>query len=423
MQVKVVTLVIFLLSLALFPRLLTAVGFPKIIVFLHFIIVPMLFLHALPYSLQNKKLRYLALSLALLFLSAFISMLINNAGLINLLLNFLMIASPLMLVVVICSFVWSASSILLFEKFIVLFIFIHTILAFFQSFILGYRHDDVEGVFIGMGAGGHLAGAISAISALWILKINWIPTKVRYFISILSISVIFLSDSKQVIAVLGVSLFIYFLIVGENFYNKLRLVVLLFFSTGILTVLANTVVPGLLVYLDFYKVFEGVEQKLMVLPVVVSFYDDWSSWLFGLGPGHSVSRLATMLPSYGFLSSGAGATVHDATGVVLMVKESHWLSNSISGSSMFSLDFSLAGIWGDLGIVGFVIFIFSYLILWRFVSETDKSAKFFIISVFVYGFVFTWMEEPSFMLYLLGYIGWSWQKSQRDLKNENPHYP
>lgn len=419
MQIRIVKLVVLLLGLALFPRLLSSIGFPKLVVFFHFAITPVLFLLTFRKSLNYVLLRHVAVTIFVLFCVMLISMNINEAGVVNLLLSFLMIVSPVMLIVAMCSVVWSRDSILMFEKFIVIFLLVHTAFAFTQFFLLGYRGDDVEGVFIGMGAGGHIAGAISAISSLWILKIKWIFFRLRYFLAIASIVVVFLSDSKQVIAVLGLSSAIYFFAVGENITEKLKLIGISVCSVGLLFVIASTVFPGLLVYLQDNKLFDGLEQKMIVIPVIISFYDGWFSWLFGLGPGHSVSRLATMLPSYDFLSSSLGATMHDATGVVLMVKESQLFSNSVTGSSMFALDFSLAGIWGDLGIIGLTLFVCIYMMIWRLAGEADKLSKFFIVSVFVYGFVFTWVEEPAFMLYLMAYVGYAWQKSKLGCINEN----
>ena len=310
-----------------------------------------------------------------------------------------------------CCYVWNAKEVKKFERFIVFFLVFHSSLAFFQHFALGLRHDDVEGVFINMGAGGHLAGAVSAIAIFWIPQIKWLPWLIKLLLLVSSVMVIVLSDSKQVIAVLLLSAGIHFWIGGGSLKNKLKIMAFGALSVLGLVILANTMFPGLLVYTQD-KFFIGVEQKMQVVPVTLFYFDYWFNSLFGIGPGHSVSRFATMLPKYESLLMQFGATSHPATNHILFVKESQLFSNSVTGSSMFALDFSLAGIFGDLGWLGLISFSYLYFRVWRLISATGQLSKFFLISVWVYGVVFTWLEEPAFMLFLMSYLGYAWQKQQ-----------
>lgn len=419
MKIKVFSASIILLFLVLLPRVFVAAGFPKVLVFLHFLITPILFVLIFKRALNSLELRPILVLTLMLFLVILFSMLINGSGIINMAISFLMITSPIMFLVMICSDDWSNKTIALFERIIFSFVVLHTLLSFFQYYILGFRDDDVEGVFMGMGAGGHMAGAISAISAVWLLKFRWLNTKIKYTFVVASIMVVFLSDSKQVIAVLSASVLIYFFVSAGSKYEKVKVVALFIVLVIILIILANTIAPSLLVYLQDDKIIDGLEQKLNVFPVILDFYEGWYSWLFGLGPGHSVSRLATMLPNYEFLVSSFGATSHEATWVVLLVKESQYLSNSVSGSSMFALDFSLAGIWGDVGILGFLVFISIYAGVWRIAKLSDGYSQFLVVSLFVYGFVFTWLEEPAFMFFVMAYIGYARQKAYERVGNES----
>jgi hypothetical protein len=85
------------------------------------------------------------------------------------------------------------------------------------------------------------------------------------------------------------------------------------------------------------------------------------------------------------------------------------MSNSVTGSSIFSLMFSWAGIWGDLGLLGLGAYLLIWSRVWRRVCLDDLS-RFFVINVFVYGLVFAWLEEPCYMLLVVSFLGIRWQE-------------
>ncbi len=353
-------LLIWVLALLLFPRVIVALGFPKALVFAHYALTPLLYITKVSSIFKDSKLRTISVLMLLFILVAIASSIINDAGLINLILSIIMILSPVMLLLFISSANWSAEDIYRLEKFVVIFSVVHISMSFFQFFVMRLGDDDIEGVFIGMGAGGHLAGAVAVIVAFWVYEIKWLPKKVSLCLILSLLLIVFISDSKQVIAVLAVAAVIFIFISGGG--DRIKYIGSSIFIALIIYMLANTIFPGLLVYLVDNKLFDGLEQKLAVFPVTVSFYDGWASWLFGLGPGHTVSRLATMMPDYPFLEDSLGATSHNATEVIILVKQSQLFSNSLTGSSMFALDFSLAGVWGDFGLLGILIFLLIYLI-------------------------------------------------------------
>lgn len=399
----------FVLVLVLFPRIFIAVGLPKVLAFLHFLVTPLMYVMSLRESLKINRFRRINLLIILYLFAVLVSTLNSGAGIINFFLSSLMILTPIMLLVFMGSYKWSGASLKSLEKFVIGFSVIHVILALGQFFILGYRDDDVEGVFIGMGAGGHLAGGVAVIAATWVYQISWLDDLFKKVTVFFLLLIVILSDSKQVIAVLAVSALIFIFIGQGGVAKKIKYMFAFVFFVIIIVIIANTVFPALLVYLLDNRIIDGIEQKLAVFPVVISFYEGWDSWLFGLGPGHTVSRLATMLPSYDFLSSSLGATSHDATNAVYLVKQSQYLSNTRTGSSMFSLDFSLSGIWGDMGLLGILVFGLLYREIWSIAREADGASAIFIISVMVYGFVFTWIEEPGFMMILMAYVGYACQ--------------
>lgn len=109
-----------------------------------------------------------------------------------------------------------------------------------------------------------------------------------------------------------------------------------------------------------------------------------------------------------------GTSVFDT---VFKAQESYYWSNSVTGSSMYSLLFSWAGIWGDLGFLGLGVYLYLWFLVWNYIC-LDKISKFFLITVFVAGLIFSWMEEPAFMLFVTSLIGLQWQKHQADKSNK-----
>jgi hypothetical protein len=90
-------LVLLALVAVMFPRLLVAMGAPKIVNFLHFVFVPAVFVLVYPRILRQPYcLKLLSIMLALLgviTLSAFM----NGARLLNITLDFLLLAEPFLL--------------------------------------------------------------------------------------------------------------------------------------------------------------------------------------------------------------------------------------------------------------------------------------------------------------------------------------
>ena len=79
------------------------------------------------------------------------------------------------------------------------------------------------------------------------------------------------------------------------------------------------------------------------------------------------------------------------------------------------MKFSWAGIFGDIGLLGMLI----YLIILIKINVTYCSTqvqKLCLISTFYYGLIYTWLEEPIFMLLNLSFLAIVWQKNNLDNK-------
>lgn len=215
--------------------------------------------------------------------------------------------------------------------------------------------------------------------------------------------VVVLSDSKQVIAVFIISLSVLLISKLDNLTQFLR-----YFALTIVTTIfagggAFYIFPGLAYWADLSLIQQGLEVKLGILPRIVSHYESPFHWFLGLGPGHTIGRLALILPDYFEQLKQLGATHSFITQESIAYQQSHWISNSVTGSSIWSPLFFWAGLWGDLGIIGTGLYLYLWSLVYRNVCLDDIS-RYLIITTFILGCIFSWLEEPGYMLFVVGLI-------------------
>ena len=481
------------LLLLLLPRPLTLFGVPLVVNFLHFpvvfaLYVIILFFPGRPYDQFFPR-------LALLFVVIGMSALLNGAGVINVILEFLLLSEPFLILALLTNSSWAESSTNRITRVIFYVMLLHLFISYTQFLFFATNPDDVKGLFIDMGAGPHVAGAVALTAALYFF-VESPPQAIftRIVVPFFLATIVVIADAKQVILVYGISLgLIAFLgaeyLVAFKITRAFRLIkfavlpaiaILLIlpfaitpetaerFMTDIFVGLENKLSvfpimwsfnesllnavfglgPGhtigrlaemlpkywdtlvglggtsaILLILPFAitpetaerfmtDIFVGLENKLSVFPIMWSFNESLLNAVFGLGPGHTIGRLAEMLPKYWDTLVGLGGTRRPVTSFIIFADYSNRLSSTSTGSSLFSLRFSWAGIWGDLGLAG----IAAYLALWAFVWKRicrDLLSKFFVCNVLVFGTVFSWLEEPGYMGFVAILIGLRWQTMGR----------
>jgi hypothetical protein len=283
------------------------------------------------------------------------------------------------------------------------------VLSYYQYFSGGYRDPDlVKGVFLKQGAGHHVGGAVALTAAVYF----WIRSELslisRSLIAAVIAYVTVLSDSKQVLAVFVVSLGVLLLANLKDIRQFIRVLVLCLGVIGLVVFIGYTVLPAMMAGLDISRVQEGLRIKLGVFPLIAEYYKSPLNWLFGIGPGHSVGRLASIIPDYLEQLKAWEVTVSPLTQAAVDLRESYYLSHATSVWSPF---FSWAGHWGDLGILGCL----AYVSLWYLVYSTicfDDLSRFYLFNIFILGTVFGWMEEPGYMLFVVTLMGLNWQYHQ-----------
>ena len=388
-------------------RLLTYIGFPPLINFLNFpLALIVFFIHTEKIKNVDNTLFYLIISLVFLIIA---SGLINGMGIINILLQILLYTSFFLIFISLISTEWDEDNILFFQKGLASIFIVNIIFSYYQIFIKGLRHDAVHGIALNLGTAAHLNGAICLISFLFFIFYSE-KKKISYIVAFSSLPIIYFSDAKQIFLVVGLS-WVTTLItnfkIQRSFLKEFLLLIL-----GILIfylLITNNFIP----VRDFANIMTGFEHKFDVLNMILE-KATLGQFFYGMGPGQTISRLATesyiyynILESWGF--------VHSKFTETLVTID--YMNYSISGSSFFSMKFSWAGIFGDTGIVGMIIY-FLILIRINYKYSLDKIQKFIIISFVYYGLTFTWLEEPIFMILYLSFFGFIWQLSNYN-KREN----
>jgi hypothetical protein len=412
-------LVIFAFATAYFSRVLSGLGLPPAINFLHFIVVPL----ACIYVLQNAKFRDLKqlaivqnilIGLFVLFAAMIASAIINSAGIINIALDFMILAEPFILLLAVVCIPMSAESLEKFRTQWMKFSLINLLFAISQFLILrldSQNADLVKGVFIEQ-ASGHVVGASVSLTfaVYYFATIKNRPIWVRAGIIMASFIHIVKADAKQVLAVFLGALIILVFLKAKNFVKLFQYLVVVALFGMLIILLANTVFRALLIWSDLGVQQEGLALKLSGFTILPTFYKSPLNWFFGLGPGHTIGRLGGwMVWEYKSLLAPLGLTTSRASVAVWSATSSSWLGNK---SSWFSPLFGWAGIWGDLGFVGLGAYLSLWWTVWCRVCLDDLS-KFFTLTVLVYGLIMSQIEEPGYMLYMTGLIALCWQTQQQ----------
>lgn len=404
------TLVLIALAAALYPRVLAAIGFPAFINFAHFAVVLSFFFVSL--NLSGKFNRRIACGLLALFGVIAFSALINQFAVVNIALDFLLLGEPFLLLSIIVAGRWTAERISKFRFVLFAYVLIHVAFAFVQRLVFNLTDDDVKGIFLNQGAGHHVGGGVALTAAVYFVGVPWTKSlRWRVALGLLSFMVVVFSDSKQVLLAFLISMALMMFIRAGDFRRLIAYASAAIFGAAAIYILATTVFPALGVWMDIYKIHDGLAAKLSVFPNIVAFYDSPLDWLFGLGPGGSVGRLAWLIPDYYQFLQPLGVTASNVPRTIIAIQEANWISNSVTGSSIWSLTFSWAGVWGDLGFLGTGVYLYLWWLVWRHVCLTDVS-KYLLLTVFVFGFIFAWMEEPGFMLTVIAFIGLQWQETR-----------
>lgn len=425
------TLTLFGIGTALFPRILTSLKIPSAINFLHFAAIPIACGSVL-WNSRSKDPKQVAISLNLLIslflflIVVFASALLNSAGVVNAVLDYLLLAEPFILILTIVSIPMTIGGYQRFRNWLLRAALINTLFAYVQKYVFRLDRligleDNVKGIFIGQGAGHVLGGSVAMTFAVYyFVTAKTKPLWFRIVVVLTCFNHILISDTKQVLLSFIVGYILLYLINVKDIGKTLMYLILgVVFITGFLWAAYN--IEALQPYTvwirpEIYAADgEATQLKFAAFRLIPQHFHSPLNWLLGLGPGHTVGRLGGwMLDIYWNLLGPLGATRHPVSLQVWRAVGASWLGDQ---SSLFSPLFGWAGIWGDLGPLGLGTYFYMAFLVWHYICLTDLS-KYLMLTVFAFGLVFSQLEEPGYTLFVASMIGLGWQDQKINAQNK-----
>lgn len=433
--IKNSTLILVAFATAFFPRLFSYFGAPSIIDFGHFITVPIIFFIAILTSrvIDRQRIRTVWELLVgiLIFLTCMTaSALLNQAGIVNLALQFTFFAEPFMFLAAIAAVPILGNRFKQFQYWLMSFALINLLLALAQSVLIpigiypkkgGTDQDAITGVFGGGGgsAGNYVSCTVSLYFAIYFLtSFKNIPLWLRILPLLGALYQIQISDSKQVFLALVLG---WVILIMTKFEKPVKLFYYwaVAFTGAIVVgwVLTNLESEFLTPYQNWTDRpiwgWDGLaaQTKFAIWHIAPSYYESHLNWFFGLGPGHTVTRLGGWVLNRGALRTillPLGATTHPISLDAWTVIEGTYLPQE---STIFFPMFTWMGIWGDIGFVGVAAYVYLGFITWKRFC-VDDFGKFLILSTASFGLILTQMEEPGHMLTVACLLALRWQEAQ-----------
>ena len=423
------TLLIIAFSVAFYSRIFCSLTHaPSGLIHAHFLIIPIVFgivvSTALPVDRkQIATFNSLLLGIYALLAANVASALLNLAGLVNVLFEFLILGGPFIFLAAIIFIPMSWESVCRFRRWIIISSFVNMALAFIQFPLIASGKisagnldatDGMAGVFFVSGAGNYVSTSVSLYFGFYYLFFaKSAPNWLRLATIASALFQLQLSDSKQVLLALTgggcILALTKFKDLGKTIFYLLLIAIL---SIGFFWCVENVEAFGAFKnYLDKDGIYapdgEANRIKFIAFRIIPTYYHSFLNLFLGLGPGHTVGRLGGWLIKENWKILGPlGATQHPASAEIIDAYYHSWLAME---STVFAPLFGWAGIWGDLGFLGLCIYLFLAFIVWKYVCFDDFS-RFLLLSVATFGLIFTQMEEPGFMLYVVALLGLRWHE-------------
>jgi hypothetical protein len=268
----------------------------------------------------------------------------------------------------------------------------------------GRNPDFVQGTFLESGTGAHVAGGVALLAAMIAICKASVSRDLRTKLFLFGIAVpLFglsvLADAKQAIFCFLPGMF--WAILCCTRISPLKLALPLLFTALIFYAAFEFYTP-LRQIEDRGLISAGFGQKTKGLSAISSKLSDQPyGWLFGLGPGNTISRVALLTPDIDLGDSSVALLGLKTNPITLqLVRDTR--SSYLSTSSAFSSIGSWFGLLGDLGCIGVLFYLSMSRAIWAGLSRTRNwrsgSSKGAIVMTALLGGVYVWLEEPGFTL-------------------------
>jgi hypothetical protein len=408
-------------------RLVVATGYVSS--FANFVHYPLVLAVALIAAVESPRRvpgrRALELALLSLLVVSLASWLVNGGDVLRPFLDWLVFAEPLLIVYAVSTMSPTPQRRRFLGALVLAIAFVQMPLAVYQALVFGVS-DPVQGLFIGMGAAAHVAGAVSVVAGIVCVarglsddqrrsKIAWIVAGI-----VLSLVAV-IADAKQVIIAFLPALVVVLVISG-----RLRVPWIVLSSAVVVAVTAVVfaLYHPLQKALDWELISRGALGKLNAFSVIAGkLSTGWAQWIVGLGPGNSVSRVAMMgldafvkhdSPVY-LLGLGPAATTVELWNLTAS-------SRLYASSSVWSFVSSWLGLLGDLGLAGIMVYVWALAVVWRNLRRghgwEQAAAQAVILMMIFLAFLYSWLEEPGYTVTAALVIGLG---SVVDPRERSPH--
>jgi len=419
----VYTWVIVAFIIASFSRLVSTLELaPSIINYFHF---PLAFGAAFIASTKRNNFHVIARRvrtgvLLLLGLSV-VSWLVNGGEPIRPLLFWIIIVEPFLLIYALMKSPPNQHGISHLWKLTLFVAFLQVPIGFWQAFSQGLA-DPVQGTFLGLGQGAGAASTVALIGVVVILsrvifKVNRRRRNLFYIVAaVLLLLVPILADAKHVLAAFLISVLL--VLMNKNLIN-LKIVVLGAMIFLVLSIAASYY-PALQLIWNPQAAWIVTVRKLEVINIFIKYSQDapWA-WLIGFGPGNTFSYLALQaeggIGNPESLIAQVGLSLSKITEDAINTSFATGIRSGMyylfveRTSAAWQIWSSWSGIWGDLGCLGFGVYAWLWLLLWktlgRSASWQEISGKVVLLFALLLGTVYRWLEEPNVMIIVATVIG------------------
>ena len=283
-------------------------------------------------------------------------------------------------------------------------------IAYFQAVTLGLG-DSVQGTLYGSGAGAHVMAALVIVGAFWYIgRTTRLASPIAIAVLAAMAGVLVISDAKQVMFAVPAA------IIGQRLLSSRAIAIgaiafaLIYVIIHFQPLNSNYVAP----YLD--RTWSGDTGKTAVAEIIWhEATADVGTFIFGQGPAMTVSGAAygtvpayqAQQSSFEVLGLAPAQTAIDAEQVAAAVVRAKGKSayNEPFGLDSFDSGTSSGvGLFGDLGLLGFVaysaLFLIIFINLRRHKSAEALAAASGFAMLLVLGFIHDWWETPALTVLL-----------------------
>jgi hypothetical protein len=272
-------------------------------------------------------------------------------------------------------------------------------------FVAHGNPDLVEGTFIGQGAGAHVAGGVALIGVLVCIAHAAFSHNKPKWPYILAAGLIFvfpvLADAKQAIVCFVPGLIVIIVLSGRLQIHRLIAPAVV---GSMFLYVAYLVYPPLQMVTNTQVIEGSMDRKITgVKDVLLAMGNTPAGWFVGVGPGNSISRVALLTRDAQVKPDSPVARLGLKTSpLTLQLLRDDSKSGSLS--SIATTASSWLGLLGDLGPLGLATYLWLCSAVWSALSRIHTAnaaaARAGMIMAGLLGLVFSWLEEPGFILAL-----------------------